>query len=941
MEYCESDFELLYGSIVRYYKDELDCKDYKEDGMKEKLLALIKEHTLAGTYQMNNAMDLGKQLGLSRNWISQHLNEFYSDGTFIKINTRPVIFLDRETLMELYSIDHCPAMLTSLEELKVLIHTNDRHDFQKLIGQEGSLREIVDKCKASLMYPPFGLPTLLYGPTGTGKSTIVDVMYEYGINQGVLDKEANYIHVNCSEYANNPELITANLFGYKKGAFTGADSDQVGMIEAADKGMLFLDEVHCLKPECQEKLLLFMDHGNYRKLGDNEHVYHSDVRLIFATTQDPEQALLKTLLRRIPVRIHIPSLEERGRKEKSSIIAEAFHQESKKMKKEICISNTAYHALLNAQYHGNIGEVFNVVQTACMNALFHNREQDKLEIHTLNLPESIISNFRVDRNSILFDSHQLLRLESLTKHASQDMPLIQLFHKLLNHLKELQNHHILMEKFMEDSTMSVENYINTYLFDGNHMQSTRSTFIINAMKTIVTMVSEPYGLTFQTNEIYAMSLLIKDCAASHMDIQDFLDTYDEECENFVKIIENKFVREYAIVKEIMEVLKVQLDIEIQSFIMACFTLIMHIYHGDKDINRHIAVILSHGYATASSMANAVNQLLDQYIFDAIDMPLDMSTEAILEKLNDFLKKRGKFHDLILLVDMGSLEDIYTGLTNQYDVNIAIANHVNTKLALMVGEGLKQNRRVRDIFDECQSYSESSFKIIEREEKEKVILCSCATGIGTAEKLKDILEDSLPKSIPVKVLTYDYSTLLQNKLEDDYFDHYEVICIVGTLNPNIEHIRFIPVEELIMNDSFEVLTAHFQELINADDMEEFRKNILKNFSLSNIIGNLTILNPAKLLEHVADAIDRLQREMNRTFSYNVCFGLYVHVCCLIERLVTHDGADEYCKKVEDCEERFQQFVACIKHAFSNVEKYYKVKLPIEEIEYIDIYISNIQ
>ena len=84
------------------------------------------------------------------------------------------------------------------------------------------------------------------------------------------------------------------------------------MIHQADGGVLFLDEVHCLKPECQEKLFLFMDNGSYRQIGDNENVYHSNVFLVFATTEDPKKALLKTLLRHIPIQIHIPSLEQRG-----------------------------------------------------------------------------------------------------------------------------------------------------------------------------------------------------------------------------------------------------------------------------------------------------------------------------------------------------------------------------------------------------------------------------------------------------------------------------------------------------------------------------------------------------------------------------------------------------------------------------------------------------
>ncbi|MCB7254118.1 sigma-54 factor interaction domain-containing protein, partial [Longicatena sp. 210702-DFI.1.199] len=79
----------------------------------------------------------------------------------------------------------------------------------------------------------------------------------------LIAEDRKFLIVNCSEYANNPELLTANLFGHKKGAFTGADRDNPGLIKLAEDGVLFLDEVHCLKAECQEKLFLFMDKGIY------------------------------------------------------------------------------------------------------------------------------------------------------------------------------------------------------------------------------------------------------------------------------------------------------------------------------------------------------------------------------------------------------------------------------------------------------------------------------------------------------------------------------------------------------------------------------------------------------------------------------------------------------------------------------------------------------
>lgn len=907
--------------------------------MKEKLRELVKQNTYNEKYKLSNASQLGKQLGLSRNWISQYLNEYYNDGTFIKINTRPVVFIDRETLEEKFQTRVQKNLLASFQELEEIMLVHNHKDFQKLIGQKGSLRDVVDKCKASISYPPHGLPTLLYGPTGTGKSTIAYFMYEYGLNRQIIKENAKFIHVNCSEYANNPELIAANLFGYKKGAFTGADSDNIGMIKAADGGVLFLDEVHCLKPECQEKLFLFMDNGNYRMLGDNENYYHSNVLLVFATTENPETALLKTLLRRIPIRIEIPSLEERGIREKSQILVDALDREAKKMRREISISNTAFNSLLNARYQGNVGELFNVVQATCMNSLFHSRKEGVLEIHTLNLPGSIIANTYIDRNSIMFNRYQMLTLNNLKENVSDTIPQTNLFNLLLNHLKELQNNQVLMQQFIDDCTQDVEQYCNSMLFEDNSLKSPTHTYIMNSMKTIVEMISEKYGYAFQNNEIYSMSLMVRDCSLCYVELEEYFDQHAEECDYFTGIINKKFTREYAIVKEISEVLMVRLDIELHRFILAVFTLIMHMYHRNRDINRRIGIILSHGYATASSMANAVNQMMDQYIFDAIDMPLETTSEAIVNKLNDFLQKRGEFKDLVLLVDMGSLEEIYKGIKDIHKANIAIANNVNTKMALSVGDALRKKMPLQKIFEDVEKWNETHYKIIENRDRESVILCSCATGLGTAEKLKEILEDSLPKNLPVKVLTYDYSTLLENKLDDKFFAHYEVLCIVGTLNPNIENIRFIPVEELIMNDSFDILTVYFKDLINEEDMELFRRNILKNFSLSNIIGNLTILNPDKLLKQVADAIERLQNEMNMIFSYNMCFGLYVHICCLIERLVTREGAEDYTKHYEECDKEMQEFIDHTKKAFTKIEKYYGVSIPVEEIEYINIYIRN--
>lgn len=94
----------------------------------------------------------------------------------------------------------------------------------------------------------------------------------------------------------------------------------------------FLDEVHNLKGECQEKLFQFMDQALYHRMGDNKTWYSSQVRLIFATTEDPNQVLLKTLQRRIPMHLKVPTLLQRGSLEKIQMIYMLFKRKNNALK---------------------------------------------------------------------------------------------------------------------------------------------------------------------------------------------------------------------------------------------------------------------------------------------------------------------------------------------------------------------------------------------------------------------------------------------------------------------------------------------------------------------------------------------------------------------------------------------------------------------------------
>ncbi|MEG0744691.1 MAG: sigma 54-interacting transcriptional regulator, partial [Erysipelotrichaceae bacterium] len=158
--------------------------------------------------------------------------------------------------------------------------------FSDLIGVKGSLKNAVEQCKSAVFYPNKGMSILLTGPSGVGKSYIASLLHKYAIQKGRVNEDAPFVVFNCADYADNPELLSASLFGYIKGSFTGADGDHIGSLESADGGYLFLDEVHRLSPEGQEKLFVFMDQGVFKRLGESKAERKANVRFIFATTEN-------------------------------------------------------------------------------------------------------------------------------------------------------------------------------------------------------------------------------------------------------------------------------------------------------------------------------------------------------------------------------------------------------------------------------------------------------------------------------------------------------------------------------------------------------------------------------------------------------------------------------------------------------------------------------
>ncbi|MFP4465453.1 MAG: sigma-54 dependent transcriptional regulator [Candidatus Goldiibacteriota bacterium] len=203
---------------------------------------------------------------------------------------------------------------------------------------------------------------LITGETGTGKELIARALYE-------MSGRSNnpFIAVNSAAIPEN--LLESELFGYRKGAFTGAVSDKKGLIELADKGTLFLDEIGDLSLGLQAKLLRTLEYREVRRLGD-ENTKKVDIRVIAATNQDLKEAIKEKRFRedlffRLNViHIEIPPLRER--KDDIPVLVRFFIEKYNKLNKKniMGIEQKAKAILMYYDYPGNVREMENIIQHA-------------------------------------------------------------------------------------------------------------------------------------------------------------------------------------------------------------------------------------------------------------------------------------------------------------------------------------------------------------------------------------------------------------------------------------------------------------------------------------------------------------------------------------------------------------------------------------------------
>lgn len=712
----------------------------------------------------------------------------------------------------------------SIKKANENLKSNNENPLRKIIGCNGSLKNQIIQAEAAVLYPPHGLHTLLLGPSGVGKSYFAEVMYKYAINTQNFKEDAPFITFNCADYADNPQLLLAQLFGYVKGAFTGANEEKSGLVEKADGGILFLDEVHRLPKEGQEMLFYLLDKGRYRKLGETNNDREVKVMIIAATTEDPKSSLLLTFRRRIPMIIELPSINSRPINERYVLIKNFFAQEASRVGKQIIVKNDVVKFLLSYDCPGNIGQLRSDIQVLCaksfLNSLSNNDEYMVIEIASLQeqIKTGIYSKNNWDisvenilNGDLIVNPHSDININIMNdRYILPDeiyKDIEERYHKLEEQgISKDEINKIVWSKVELDLNKFAKDIESNLLFPKEELKNIIDEKILNVADKI-TNIAKKYKENIKENFYY--------CIAIHLNsIYERLNQGKLIKNPHLDIIKDMYEEDYRIANILAAEISKDLNINLPEDEIGFIAMYLKTFSSvAKKVNRVAVIVLTHGHV-ACGMVDVANKLLGVNFAVGIEMSLDESPSVALKKTIEVVKNIDEGKGCLLLVDMGSFTSFGDIITKETGIPTRVISRVDTVMVLeAVRRAIISDSNLDEIAEVLEKDVVYKNKIRSNVNKvSKAIITVCITGEGTAETIKKYIEEMMTnencdfKIIPLAMMSKeDFDTEIQRIKEN-----YNVVAIVGTINPEIENIPFISVQEIIRGSGKNLLKKLVKE-----------------------------------------------------------------------------------------------------------------------------------
>ncbi len=926
------------------------------------------------------ATAIADNLGILRSNVSRELNKLYRMGKIMKISGRPV----------LYKIND--ENINDKIEIKTVNKINkiDKSAFSDLIGAEDSLKTQVEQAKAAVIYPPNGLHTLIVGQTGVGKTLLAHMMFEYGKEVGRFATNAPFVTFNCADYYNNPQLLISHIFGHIKGAFTGADKSVPGLIESANEGILFLDEIHRLPPEGQEMIFYFMDTGTFNRLGETkrertasvliigattenpdsvlrlppegqEMIFYfmdtgtfnrlgetkrertASVLIIGATTENPDSVLTKTFKRRIPNIISIPPLAERSLKEKLEIMTVLFTEESRSIKRPVKVSSDAIKAIIGSIGNGNVGQLKSNIRLLCAQAFLNGIKTDgHIEITYQMLPANIKSGIlpmSQTREDIALISRYIEKglyvtpsSKSKLPRESEDEPF-NLYQMVENKVNMLKQEGIAEELIQQIVVADVNTYVKTFYNQKDDISLSvydRLLKIIDA--DMVEFAQQVVSLVERYIKLVSRERFLYAFGLHLSSLFNRIKGKQDLHNALEGTIDTNSI-EFKLATKIKLMIEEKYKVSVSKSETEYFAMLLQSLKQEDKSQKIVIAVAMHGEYTASSMVNVARKLFsaNKAPLLAFDMPLECRPEDMLNQIVEQLQNINCQEGVLLLADMGSLCSFGPILEERLGVPVRTLGMVTTPFVL---EAMRKAdiagislSAIYDSLKNFNGYEHNTLSIDDTNDRQKAVVTICSTGKGTAEKLQNLVIDILIDASMNHIKVIPIGIVDMHKRLTEIGHKYQIIAVVGIKNPYID-APFIPIEQIISGQGDIIL----REIVGAKDIvkKDETNIVLKRFCEDGLQEMLLYLNPNKIIDILLKFINILEEKLKLTWDNPQKLRLIIHIGCALERMVINNGLKFNEKNIENIN---KEKLKVVEETAKIFEETLQIKLTKDEMYYI--------
>lgn len=778
-----------YITSLRKELDISDSRDRKKKYICEEIVQLIKTNKTISYREITNTIK-SRGYKLSRYLVVKYLEE-------IKEVNRDKGQIQRGIVTKMSEGNNS-------EQLKYT-------SFQNLVGENGSLEIQIQQAKAAVLYPPNGLHCLILGETGVGKSELAEAMYKFSIESGRLPSDSPFIVFNCADYAENPQLLISHLFGSVKGAYTGAVNDRKGLIEQANGGILFLDEVHRLTSEGQEMLFQLIDKGCFRRLGESDCTREAQVQLIAATTENIEMTLLSTFKRRIPMIIEVPSLSKRPLNERLALLKNFFGYESTRMNAPIHVALDVIKSYLLYECFGNIGQLKSDIQVACAKSfLTYVMEKEtcvKIDVRDLNLHVKKgllkINSMRTEIESLVWRDFKFSP-KQYNKMIEIDNDLYsfpkEFYSDIEKNYTEYAKQGLNTEEINHIIGIEIERKLQNvikHVKDSLHPLSTDEIAKVVGVE-IISLVEEI--LKIAENTLGEMDPSILYCLAIHLNATFNRIKQGREIINpNLDDIKRKYSSEYAVALEMVQYIKKHYGASLPEDEVGFIALYLRGNKQEQESKVGI-VIVTHGNVSVG-MLEIANKLLNMNHGRAVVMTLEENSLDVLERLTTIVEDANEGKGVLMLVDMGSLLTLGELISERTGINVETIDRVDTVMVIeAIRRSILPGANIKDVVYAVENLNYTfkkarvDSKVLKRK---KAIITVCLTGEGVAlqcgSHLKKIFGEKLNNIELIHMGVIGKRDL--HKQIQETISTYEIIAIIGSIDPKYHGLPFISLEAL--------------------------------------------------------------------------------------------------------------------------------------------------